>query len=114
MSRSAVRSRSAPPSEFKNAPRTGAFFISADRRREDRSMPLIVALVVALMMGGAPIARADSAQDAKAAVEAFDRQDFKTAITLLGKALEDKSLNTQARSAVLAYRGGAHYSLGEA
>lgn len=79
-----------------------------------KPIALLAALLIALMAGNAPSARAAIDDDAKAALEAFERQDFKTAVDLLDKVLADKSLPAQARAAVLVYRGGAKYGLGDA
>ncbi len=70
-------------------------------------------LLIAFTLSVAPDARADSADDAKAALAAFERQDFKAALVLLDKVLEDKTLPPQAQAAVLVYHAGAQYGLGD-
>ena len=79
-----------------------------------KPVAFVAALLIALTAWHAPSARAAIDDDAKAALEAFERQDFKTAVDLLDKVLADQSLPAHLRSAILVYRGGAKYGLGNA
>lgn len=69
--------------------------------------------LAAVLLGTAQAAVADGVSDANAAQAAFDKGDFRTAISLYTRAIQDKALGAEERASVLYSRGMARLKMGQ-